>query len=157
MAFAGLARLDGLSQRCQKEAALRFLLIMSCLLLVLSVSLYPGLWAIGVRLHSAFTGSYVPGHHSVLLVNSPNEQAAKDIGRYAAEPQQSLAPRTGTGVFRSWWESHPGSEEVEVIILAWMRIRYLPVKVERTGAIDPLFKHLATSFDCPLFLLVFLK
>lgn len=31
MAFAGLARLDGLSQRCQKEAALRFLLIMSCL------------------------------------------------------------------------------------------------------------------------------
>uniref|UniRef100_H3D7F5 Zgc:63972 n=1 Tax=Tetraodon nigroviridis TaxID=99883 RepID=H3D7F5_TETNG len=77
--------MDGLSQRCQKEAALRFLLIMSCLLLVLSVSLYPGLWAIGVRLHSAFTGSYVPGHHSVLLVNSPNEQAAKDIGRAIME------------------------------------------------------------------------
>lgn len=56
-------------------------------LLVLSVSLYPGLWAIGVQLHSVFTGSYVPGHHSVLLVNSPNEQAAKDIGRYTAGPR----------------------------------------------------------------------
>ncbi|KAI3362155.1 hypothetical protein L3Q82_012480, partial [Scortum barcoo] len=38
--------------------------------------------SIGVRLHSALTGSYVPGHHSVLLVNSPNERLAKDIGRY---------------------------------------------------------------------------
>lgn len=48
--------------------------------------MYPGLWAIGVQLHSVFTGSYVPGHHCVLLVNSPNEQAAKDIGRYATGP-----------------------------------------------------------------------
>ncbi|KAF7656055.1 hypothetical protein LDENG_00047100 [Lucifuga dentata] len=50
-------------------------------LLVLMVSMYPGLWSIGVQLHSAFTGSYMPGHHSILLINSPNEQAAKDIGR----------------------------------------------------------------------------
>uniref|UniRef100_A0A673BAU1 Zgc:63972 n=1 Tax=Sphaeramia orbicularis TaxID=375764 RepID=A0A673BAU1_9TELE len=48
-----------------------------CLLLVLTVSIYPGLWSIGVQLYSAFTGSYVPGHHSVLLINSPNEQANK--------------------------------------------------------------------------------
>lgn len=50
-------------------------------LMVLCVSMYPGLWSIGVQLHSALTGSYIPGHHSVILVNSPNEQAAKDIGR----------------------------------------------------------------------------
>uniref|UniRef100_A0A3B5AG02 Protein CutA homolog n=1 Tax=Stegastes partitus TaxID=144197 RepID=A0A3B5AG02_9TELE len=49
--------------------------------LVLTVSMYPVLWSVGVQLHSVFTGSYVPGHHSVLLINSPNEQAAKDIGR----------------------------------------------------------------------------
>ncbi|TWW66331.1 Protein CutA -like protein [Takifugu flavidus] len=84
MTFGVSGRMEWLSQRCQKEAALRSVLILSCLLLVLSVSLYPGLWAIGVQLHSVFTGSYVPGHHSVLLVNSPNEQAAKDIGRYTA-------------------------------------------------------------------------
>ncbi|KAF0031683.1 hypothetical protein F2P81_016238 [Scophthalmus maximus] len=54
-------------------------------LLVLCVGVYPGLWSIGVRLHSAVTGSYVPGHHSVLLLNSPNEQVAKDIGRAIME------------------------------------------------------------------------
>ncbi|TNM92207.1 hypothetical protein fugu_019219 [Takifugu bimaculatus] len=84
MTFGVSGRMEWLSQRCQKEAALRSV-ILSCLLLVLSVSLYPGLWAIGVQLHSVFTGSYVPGHHSVLLVNSPNEQAAKDIGRAIME------------------------------------------------------------------------
>lgn len=60
-------------------------------LLVLSVSMYPGLRSIGVQLHSALTGSYVPGHHSVLLVNSPNEQAAKDIGRYSSEPYRGTS------------------------------------------------------------------
>lgn len=88
--------------------------------------MYPGLWAIGVRLHSAFTGSYVPGHHSVILVNSPNEQAAKDIGRYTTEPQQIRS--LGTSVIRLWWLC----EDMKVItllvlqnssnILIWMRI-----------------------------------
>ncbi|XP_063744965.1 protein CutA homolog isoform X3 [Eleginops maclovinus] len=72
--------------RCHKEAVslsgFRSVLLMSCLILVLSVSMYPGLWSIGVQLHSALTGSYAPGHHSLLLINSPNEMAAKDIGRY---------------------------------------------------------------------------
>ncbi|XP_040012655.1 protein CutA homolog isoform X2 [Xiphias gladius] len=78
--------MEWLCQRCHKEAVfhslVRSVLLVSCVLLVLSVSIYPGLWSIGVQLHSAFTGSYVPGHHSVLLLNSPNEQAARDIGRY---------------------------------------------------------------------------
>ncbi|XP_034457687.1 protein CutA homolog [Hippoglossus hippoglossus] len=87
MTFAATTRM--LLQWCHKEAlshsALRSVLFMSLMLLVLSVSLYPGLWSIGVLLHSALTGSYVPGHHSVLLLNSPNEQAAKDIGRAIME------------------------------------------------------------------------
>ncbi|XP_040053603.1 protein CutA homolog isoform X2 [Gasterosteus aculeatus] len=53
--------------------------------MVLSVSIYPGLWSIGVQLCSVFTGSYVHGHHSVVLINSPNAQAAKDIGRAIME------------------------------------------------------------------------
>ncbi|XP_033952255.1 protein CutA homolog isoform X2 [Pseudochaenichthys georgianus] len=47
--------------------------------------MFPGLWSIGVQLHSAFTGSYAPGHHSLLLINSPNELAARDIGRAIME------------------------------------------------------------------------
>ncbi|XP_070845207.1 protein CutA homolog [Chaetodon trifascialis] len=89
MTFAVAHRMEWLLQRCHREPGLysvfRPVLLMTCLLLVLFVSMYPGLWSIGVHLHSAFTGSYVPGHHSVLLVNSPNEQAAKDIGRAIME------------------------------------------------------------------------
>ncbi|XP_041826941.1 protein CutA homolog isoform X2 [Melanotaenia boesemani] len=79
-------RMQFMLQPCHKNAVLtsafRSMLLITCLFLVLSVSMYPGLWAIGVQLHAVFTGSYIPGHHSVLLINSPNEQAAKDIGRY---------------------------------------------------------------------------
>ncbi|XP_070781343.1 protein CutA homolog [Enoplosus armatus] len=89
MTFVATNRMEWLFQRCHKEAVFysvcRSVLLMTCLLLFLSVSMYPGLRSIGVQLRSAFTGSYVPGHHSVLLINSPNEQAAKDIGRAIME------------------------------------------------------------------------
>ncbi|XP_028274171.1 protein CutA homolog [Parambassis ranga] len=87
MTFLPTIRMEWLLQRCHKEvnSAFRFVLLLSCLVLVLSVSMYPGLWSIGVQLHSFFTGSYVPGHHSVLLINSPNEQTAKDISRAIME------------------------------------------------------------------------
>ncbi|KAM3599726.1 uncharacterized protein V6R79_010425 [Siganus canaliculatus] len=89
MTFVAPSRMDWLLQRCHKEAVfhsvVRSVLLILCMLLVLSVSLYPGLWSIGVQLHSAFTGSYIPGHHSVLLINSPTEQTAKDIGRAIME------------------------------------------------------------------------
>ncbi|XP_058633703.1 protein CutA homolog isoform X2 [Onychostoma macrolepis] len=38
-----------------------------------------------VQIHSAVTGSYVAGYHSVLLVNCPTEQTARDIGRSIME------------------------------------------------------------------------
>ncbi|XP_067264142.1 protein CutA homolog isoform X3 [Chanodichthys erythropterus] len=50
--------------------------------LVLTLALYPVLKTLGVQIHSAITGSYVAGYHSVLLVNCPTEQTARDIGRY---------------------------------------------------------------------------
>ncbi|XP_029921856.1 protein CutA homolog isoform X3 [Myripristis murdjan] len=104
MTFVDSNRMEWLCQRCHKEtlfhSVLRSVLLLSFLLLVLSVSMYPGLWSIGVQLHSALTGSYVPGHHSVLLINSPNEQAAKDIGRAIMERRMAasinILPRTST-------------------------------------------------------------
>ncbi|XP_029025652.1 protein CutA homolog [Betta splendens] len=77
-------RMELLGVRCVKDATFhpvcRSLMATSCVLAVLSVSMYPGLSSLGVRLHSALTGAYLPGHYSVLLINSPNEQTAKDIG-----------------------------------------------------------------------------
>ncbi|KAM4532708.1 protein CutA homolog isoform 3-T3 [Fundulus diaphanus] len=65
-----------------RSATVRSVVLTASLFLIVSISLYPGLRSIGVLLHAVFTGSYVPGYHSVLLVNFPNEQAARDIGRY---------------------------------------------------------------------------
>nr|XP_048679185.1 protein CutA homolog isoform X3 [Caretta caretta] len=78
-------KMDWLTQRCQLPAA------QSCtrpgcftLLLVITLSLlmYPVLKSLGLQLHSAVTGSYISGTHSIAFINCPNEQVAKDIARY---------------------------------------------------------------------------
>ncbi|XP_006796876.1 protein CutA homolog isoform X2 [Neolamprologus brichardi] len=76
--------MEWLFQRCYKEVVLSFrsVLLVSCLFLILLACMFPGLWSIGVQLHSVCTGSYVPGHYSVLVINTPNEQTAKDVGRF---------------------------------------------------------------------------
>uniref|UniRef100_A0A667H6E6 CutA divalent cation tolerance homolog n=1 Tax=Lynx canadensis TaxID=61383 RepID=A0A667H6E6_LYNCA len=42
---------------------------------------YPVLRTLSLQLHSAITGSYVSGTYSVVFVNCPNEQIARDIAR----------------------------------------------------------------------------
>ncbi|XP_074829458.1 protein CutA homolog isoform X3 [Natator depressus] len=44
--------------------------------------MYPMLKSLGLQLHSAVTGSYISGTHSIAFINCPNEQVAKDIARY---------------------------------------------------------------------------
>ncbi|XP_056314032.1 protein CutA homolog isoform X3 [Danio aesculapii] len=56
--------------------------VVFCVLLVVTLALYPVLRTLGVQIYSAFTGKYVSGYHSLLLVNCPTEQTARDIGRY---------------------------------------------------------------------------
>ncbi|KAM6170440.1 protein CutA homolog [Rhynchocyon petersi] len=56
--------------------------VLICLLILLTAFLtYPMLWTLGLQIHSAVTGSYVSGTHSVVFVNCPNEQIARDIAR----------------------------------------------------------------------------
>ncbi|XDV20632.1 hypothetical protein PO909_025932 [Leuciscus waleckii] len=57
--------------------------VVFCVILVLTLALYPVLKTLGVQIHSAITGRFVAGYHSVLLVNCPTEQTARDIGRYS--------------------------------------------------------------------------
>ncbi|CAK6975480.1 disabled homolog 2-interacting protein-like isoform X5 [Scomber scombrus] len=110
-------------------------------LLVLSVSMYPGLWSIGVQLHSAVTGSYLPGHHSVLLINNPNEQAAKDIGRAIMERRLAasinILSRTSTMYY---WrgEIQEASEILMLVKTKTSRIRQVIDYVRLT--LEPAFK-----------------
>ncbi|XP_013875954.1 protein CutA homolog isoform X2 [Austrofundulus limnaeus] len=90
--------------RCHREAflnsAFRSVLLITSLFLVLTVSVYPGLRSLAVQLHAVLTGSYTPGHHSVLIINSPSEQIAKDIGRAVMEKRLAagvnIFPKTST-------------------------------------------------------------
>ncbi|XP_042580173.1 protein CutA homolog isoform X3 [Cyprinus carpio] len=77
---------DCLYQRYPKDimtsAVPRSGFVVFCVILVMICALYPVLKTLSVQIHSAVTGSYVAGYHSVLLVNCPTEQTARDIGRY---------------------------------------------------------------------------
>ncbi|NWT58664.1 CUTA protein, partial [Erythrocercus mccallii] len=51
-------------------------------LALLLVLVSPLLRGLALRLHSALTGSYIPGTHSIALVSCLNEHIARDIARY---------------------------------------------------------------------------
>ncbi|TRY59568.1 hypothetical protein DNTS_012252 [Danionella cerebrum] len=74
--------------------------VVFCLVLVMTLALYPVLKLLVVQIHSVITGQYVAGRHSVLLINCPTEQIAKDIGRSLMEKRMAacvnLFPRTST-------------------------------------------------------------
>ncbi|XP_063791590.1 protein CutA homolog isoform X2 [Pseudophryne corroboree] len=55
---------------------------MTVALVVIGLCLmYPVLRGIFWQIHSAVTGSYISGDHSLAFINCPNEQLAKEIGR----------------------------------------------------------------------------
>ncbi|KAG9354241.1 hypothetical protein JZ751_012365 [Albula glossodonta] len=89
MTFVLNGKIDWLCQRCHRESIVQsvfrpgFLII--CLTVLLTLVMYPLLRTLGFQLHSTLTGSYISGHHSVILINCPNEQAAKDVSRAIME------------------------------------------------------------------------
>ncbi|XP_026859918.2 protein CutA homolog isoform X2 [Electrophorus electricus] len=97
-------KMDYFYQRHQKEtlshtfARSRLLVIFSTMIFTLSV--YPVLRMLGAQIHVFVSGGYMSGQHSVLLINCPTEQAAKDIGRHIMEKRMAacvnVLPRTST-------------------------------------------------------------
>ncbi|XP_062063652.1 protein CutA homolog isoform X1 [Lepus europaeus] len=73
--------MDWLSSWYPQPGCPRPSVLICLLILTTSFLTYPMLRTIGLQLHSAITGSYVSGTHSVVFVNCPNEQIAKDIAR----------------------------------------------------------------------------
>ncbi|XP_012998300.1 protein CutA homolog isoform X2 [Cavia porcellus] len=60
--------------------------VLICLLIVPAAFLtYPMFRTLSLQLHSAIMGSYVSGTHSVVFVNCPNEQIARDIASTGEE------------------------------------------------------------------------
>uniref|UniRef100_A0A8C0BIA4 CUTA protein n=1 Tax=Buteo japonicus TaxID=224669 RepID=A0A8C0BIA4_9AVES len=84
-------------------------------LLTLSLLMYPVLRSLALQLHSAVTGSYISGTHSIAFINCLNEQIAKDIARY-----RDASPACLLELFKSsflWNKAFPCPSRGSVLLL----------------------------------------
>uniref|UniRef100_A0A8C2Y9G8 Protein CutA n=1 Tax=Coturnix japonica TaxID=93934 RepID=A0A8C2Y9G8_COTJA len=72
----------------------------------LSLLMYPMLRSLALQLHSAITGSYVSGTHSIVFINCLNEQIAKDIARGIMDKKLAayvnILPKSSAFLFLLW-------------------------------------------------------
>ncbi|XP_046496481.1 protein CutA homolog isoform X2 [Equus quagga] len=73
--------MDKLGSRCPLPGYPRPSVFICLLILIASFLTYPMLKTLSLQLHSTVTGSYVSGTYSIVFVNCPNEQIARDIAR----------------------------------------------------------------------------
>ncbi|XP_005382644.1 PREDICTED: protein CutA homolog isoform X2 [Chinchilla lanigera] len=78
--------MDWLGSRCPLPGYSRTSALICLLILPAAAFLvYPMLRTLSLQLHSAITSTYASGAHSVIFVNCPNEQIARDIARAILE------------------------------------------------------------------------
>ncbi|XP_028380264.1 protein CutA homolog isoform X1 [Phyllostomus discolor] len=73
--------MDRLGLRCPLPGYPRSSVLICLLILTASLLTYPLIRTLSLQLHSAVTGSFVSGTYSIVFVNCPNEQIARDIAR----------------------------------------------------------------------------
>ncbi|KAM4528549.1 protein CutA homolog isoform 2-T2 [Odontesthes bonariensis] len=150
MTIVATKRMELLLLRCHKEvllnSACRSVLLITCLFLVLSVSMYPGLWSIGVQLHAVFTGSYVPGHYSVVLINSPNEQAAKDIGRAVMERRLAASINIHSRTSTMYYWKGEIQDASEILMLVKTKTSKIQQVVDYVRSVHPYANPEVLSF-----------
>ncbi|XP_032162582.1 protein CutA homolog isoform X1 [Mustela erminea] len=73
--------MDRLGSRCPLPGYLRPSVLICLLILATAFLSYPMLRTLSLQLRSAVAGSYVSGTYSIVFVNCPNEQIARDIAR----------------------------------------------------------------------------
>uniref|UniRef100_A0A8C3DT50 Uncharacterized protein n=1 Tax=Corvus moneduloides TaxID=1196302 RepID=A0A8C3DT50_CORMO len=98
--------------------------------LTLLVLMYPLLRGLALHLHSAVTGSYIPGTHSIAFVNCLNEQIARDIARAIMDKKlaayvnilpKSSALGRGAGLGRGW--ERGARLALTLLLRAWFHFR----------------------------------
>ncbi|XP_040819102.1 protein CutA homolog [Ochotona curzoniae] len=109
--------MDKPSAWCAPPGCPRPPIFLCLLILTTSFLMYPMLRTISLQLHSAITGSYVSGTHSIVFVNCPNEQIAKDIARAILDKKLAasvnILPRAASLYF---WKGEI-EEATEILLL----------------------------------------
>lgn len=132
--------MDRPESRCPPQGSLR-LFFLTCLLILTAILTYPMLRIFSLWLHSSITGSYISGSYSVVFVNCPNEQIARDIARAILDKKMAssvnILPKTTSLYF---WKGEI-EEGTEVSLL----IKTKTSKVSRLFA----YMRLAHPFEIP--------
>ncbi|KAL6463496.1 hypothetical protein MHYP_G00278870 [Metynnis hypsauchen] len=130
-------KMDWLYQRCNKDTMSKSRFLLICGTMMLTITLYPMLRMLGVQLHAALSGSYVAGHHSILLMNCPTEQVAKDIGRHIMEKRMAacvnILPHTSTMYY---WKGEI-RDASEILLLVRTRTSLIQRLTEFITAMHP--------------------
>ncbi|XP_066516949.1 protein CutA homolog [Hoplias malabaricus] len=126
------SRKDTMAQSLLKS---RVLLILGTVFL--TITLFPVVRMLALQLYSAMSGSYIAGHHSVLLINCPTEQVAKDIGRHLMEKRMAacvnILPRTSTMYY---WKGEI-QDASEILLLVRTRTSLIWKIIESVTAVHP--------------------
>ncbi|XP_067825595.1 protein CutA homolog [Heptranchias perlo] len=107
--------LDWLMQRLQgslRSGFGTFLLVM-----IMALLIYPGLKNIAVHLHSAVTGSYISGTHSVVFISCPNEQVGKVIARTIMEKKLAACVNILPKMFSMYYWDSEITETSEALLV----------------------------------------
>lgn len=87
---------------------------------------YPMLRTFSFWLHSSLTGNYVSGSYSIVFVNCPNEQIARDVARYILDKKMAssanILPKTSSLYF---WKGEI-EESTEVLLLIKTKTSKVP-------------------------------
>ncbi|XP_076867321.1 protein CutA homolog isoform X1 [Brachyhypopomus gauderio] len=133
--------MDWFYQRYQKDkmshsfARSRLLIIFSTMLITLT--LFPVLRMLGTEIYVFVSGDYMSGHHSVLLINCPTEQTAKDISRHIMEKRMAacvnILPRTSTMYY---WKGEI-QDTSEILLLVRTRTSVIQKLTDYVKTIHP--------------------
>ncbi|XP_006640734.2 protein CutA homolog [Lepisosteus oculatus] len=111
--------------------------VMFSLAMLVSLLVFPVLKSLSLQLHSAITGSYVSGYHSMALINCPNEQVAKDIARAIMEKRLvacvNILPKSSSMYY---WKGEI-EDTTEILVLARTRTSKIPKLTEYVRSIHP--------------------
>ncbi|KAM5331206.1 protein CutA homolog isoform 3-T3 [Glossophaga mutica] len=130
--------MDRLGSRCPLPGYPRSSVLICLLILTASLLTYPLIRTLSLQLHSAVTGSFVSGTYSIVFVNCPNEQIARDIASCACgEAQEQLQ---GIGISSMFSVAVLGKKLAasvnilpEASSLAWLRWFFMRKLGKTTG------------------------
>uniref|UniRef100_UPI00398F2641 protein CutA homolog isoform X1 n=2 Tax=Pristiophorus japonicus TaxID=55135 RepID=UPI00398F2641 len=107
------------------------------LVLIMALLLYPGLKNIAVHLHSAVTGSYISGTHSVVFISCPNEQVGKIIARTIMEKKLAACVNIIPKMFSIYFWDSQITEATEALLVIKTRSSKIHELTEFIRSVHP--------------------